>query len=138
MDAEEARSGAAQGLGGDNQAWCDCSSQKISLGGDDIEGGSGAKGDDNGRPAVQVMRGERCCNPVGANLPGIVHQQLYSKVQGMIQHDRLFATVTQRQFLKNRSQWWNHARQDDIVHISQLMTGVAAPAPHPPTPLLPS
>src|SRR5260370_13093554 len=99
-DAEEGGGGVAQGLGGDNQAWCDCSSQKISLGGDDIEGGSGAKGDDNGRPAVQVMRGERCCNPVGANLPGIVHQQLYSKVPRMVQHDRLLPTVTPRPFLK--------------------------------------
>src|SRR5260370_20545975 len=132
-DAEEGGGGVAQGLGGINQACGDCSSQKTSLGGDDIEGGSGAKGDDNGRPAVQGRLGERCWNPVGANLPGIVHPALYSKVQGMIQHDRLFATVTQRQFLKNRSQWWNHARQDDIVNISQLMTGVAGPVVHHPS-----
>ncbi len=65
-----------------------------------------------------MVCGKRRYDAVRANFPGIINQQLYSEIQRIIQHDRFFVTVKQRKLLKNRRQWRNNARQDDIIDIS--------------------
>src|SRR5258708_4803552 len=42
----------------------------------------------------------------------------------MTNNQGFFATITLRQFLKHRSQWWDDTRHDDIINTGKLMTGM--------------
>src|SRR5262249_52956820 len=100
-----ARGGAGQCLGGDDQSRSDGTTQEIALSRDDIEGGGRAEGDNDGRAAIEVMRGQRCDDTIGAKLPWVIDEQFHAQVECVIEEDGFFIAIAAREFLEDWCQW---------------------------------
>src|SRR5690606_3216713 len=93
LDAAQRGGTSEERIEADVDAGEDRTPEVLATGGDGVEGGGGAEVDDDGRPAVQVERGDGVGDAVGAHLLRVVVEDGQPGADAGLDHDRVVAEV---------------------------------------------
>src|SRR5487761_2681533 len=108
---------ASQRIRRDPQARRDGAAEEGAFSRDTIEAGGRAKLDDDRRPAIELMGGERADHAVSSRLPGIIHQQRDANRRLMRDNNGLALQIILRKILKDGRERRRHAGHDNIADL---------------------